>query len=373
MFETIETPALILDEERLQRNAARMRERVASLGVQLRPHLKTAKSVNVAKVAFGADAGPITVSTLHEAEYFAHAGFKDILYAVAIVPFKLDHVRRIQSETSASLLVCVDSVEAAEAVVSVSGAGEAALRCLIEIDCGEHRSGVAPAGEELAAIARVLGARPGVLQGVMTHAGHSYGTDDKEEVASIAERERRAAVDSAAHIRTIGFDCPIISVGSTPTVLHARSLEGVTEARCGIYMFWDLAQYSRGMCALDDIAVSVLSTVIGHNRTAGSLVIDAGALALSKDIGANSFMPHIKYGLVCDAETLTPIKGLSVVAVHQEHGTVSVPDPAVFKKLPIGAQVRVLPNHACLTCAAYDHYDLTGRDAGWQWPRTNGW
>jgi D-serine deaminase-like pyridoxal phosphate-dependent protein len=258
-------------------------------------------------------------------------------------------------------------------VVGASGHGHDALRCLIEIDCGEHRSGVEPAGNDLVAIARTLNAKPGVLQGVMTHAGHSYSTNEATEIANIAETERRAAVGSAERIRTLGFDCPIVSVGSTPTVLHARTLLGVTEARCGIYMFWDLAQYSRGMCTLDDIAVSVLSTVIGHNRAAGSLVIDAGALALSKDIGANTFMPHIKYGLVCDPETAAPIDGLSVIAVHQEHGTVSVPDPEIFERLPIDSLVRVLPNHACLTCAIYGVYNLVGADAGRKWSRTNGW
>ena len=373
LFEGIETPALLLDTGRLGANAARMRERAKALGVALRPHLKTAKSVEVARVAFDADSGPITVSTLREAEHFARAGFHDILYAVAVAPGKLAHVRRIQGETGARILLCVDSPAAASAVVAASGAGPDALRCLVEIDCGEHRSGVAPASPELKEIARILAAAPGVLQGVMTHAGHSYGTNDPAEIARIAEDERRAAVDSAKRIRDLGLDCPVVSVGSTPTAIHAAHLDGVTELRCGIYLFWDLAQHSRGICAIDDIAVSVLATVIGHNREAGCLVIDAGALALSKDAGANAFMPHVKFGLVCDAVSATPIQGLSVAVVHHEHGTVPVPDPALFDRLPVGSLVRVLPNHACLTCAAYDRYDLTGAEAGGQWPRVNGW
>ncbi|TPW27617.1 hypothetical protein FJU08_19435 [Martelella alba] len=373
MFERTETPALVLDRKRLAANAARMNARIAALDVQLRPHLKTAKSVEVARAVIGAEKGPITVSTLKEAEYFARAGFDDILYAVAIVPAKLDHVKRIQRETGARLLLTLDSVTAARALSAASGEGANALQCLIEIDCGEHRSGVQPASADLAEIARLLDARAGLLRGVMTHAGHSYSTDDVDAIAAIAEIERRAAVDSAEMIRAAGHACDIVSIGSTPTILHARRLDGVTEARCGIYMFWDLAQYSRGMCRLDDIAVSVLATVIGHNQAAGSMVIDAGALALSKDIGANSLMPEIGYGIVCDAETRQPINGLSLQTVHQEHGTITVADPALFATLPIGTRLRVLPNHACMTCAAYDRYHLAGTDQAETWARTNGW
>ncbi|WP_176084564.1 alanine racemase [Martelella sp. HB161492] len=373
MIEATETPALVLDIQRLNKNAARMAARIASCDVGLRPHMKTAKSIDVARAVLGADKGPITVSTLKEAEYFARAGFDDILYAVAIVPAKLDHVKRIQRETGARLLLTTDSVAAAEALVAAAGEGREALQCLIEIDCGEHRSGVAPASPALAEIAATLAAREGLLGGVMTHAGHSYGTDSIEAIADIAEIERRAAVDSAAMIRAAGLACPVVSIGSTPTILHARSLEGITEARCGIYMFWDLAQYSRGMCGLDDIAVSVLATVIGHNPQAGSMVIDAGALALSKDIGANRFMPDVGYGIVCDCATLQPIGDLRVANVHQEHGTVPVSDPALFSQLPIGKRVRILPNHACMTCAAYDRYHLTGAKAGMTWSRINGW
>lgn len=381
MLDTVDTPALVLDVGRLETNAAKMRQHIAAQGLSLRPHMKTAKSVDVANVALGGQQGPVTVSTLREAEYFAKAGFRDILYAVAIAPSKLDRVKRIQQETGAGVLLCTDCVESANAIVAASGTGKSALRCLIEMDCGEHRSGVQPTSAQLSEIAWVLGSGDGVLQGVMTHAGHSYGVSDATAVARIAEVERKAAVESAEYLRKDGYPCPIVSVGSTPTALHAETLEGVTEVRCGIYMFWDLSQYSRGMCGLDDIAVSVLATVIGHNPAAGTLVIDAGALALSKDLGANAFMPGVQYGLVCDVDTLEPIEGMSVVTLHQEHGTVSVPDGSLFTRLPIGSRVRVLPNHACLTCAAYDRFDLIGHAAtpqhdpqpGQQWSRINGW
>jgi D-serine deaminase-like pyridoxal phosphate-dependent protein len=225
------------------------------------------------------------------------------------------------------------------------------------------------------AIAGVLRDAPGVrLAGVMTHAGHSYGTADIAEVRAIAGRERDSAVQAAQALGRAGHPVPMVSVGSTPTILHADHLEGVTEARSGVYVLWDLAQASRGICALDDIAATVLSTVIGHNRAGGSLILDAGALALSKDISANAFMPQAAYGLVCDAETAAPLAPLAVTQVHQEHGTVRVDDPRWFDRLPIGALVRIMPNHTCMTCAAYDAYHVVegGRVID-TWGRINGW
>ena len=208
----------------------------------------------------------------------------------------------------------------------------------------------------------------------MTHAGHSYGTNDPGEVARIAAIERDAAVTAAAMICGAGVRCEIVSVGSTPTVLHAEHLDGVTEARAGIYMLWDLAQLSRNMCREDEIAVSVLASVIGHNRQGRTLILDAGALALSKDIGANKYLPGVGYGYVCDAHSLARLGSLAVDVVHQEHGTVAVDDEAWFERLPVGSLVRVLPNHACLTCAGYDVYQvMRGTAVVDRWARVNGW
>src|SRR5579872_1924060 len=376
MFEGLDTPRLLLDADRLERNAARMRARCDELGVTLRPHLKTAKSLDVARVAAGGRPGPITVSTLAEAEYFAAAGWGDILYSTAIAPNKLARADRIQREHGARLFVVLDDTEAAAAIGSEAASLGARCGVLIEIDCGEHRSGVEPESEELVAIAAVIDTcSPHLeLMGVMTHAGHSYALDEPARIAALAEVERLAAVSSAELLRARGHPCPIVSVGSTPTVRFAEHLSGVTEVRAGIYLFWDLSQLSRGVCAEEDITISVLDTVIGHQSRGPSLILDAGALALSKDIGAHRFMPDAGYGWVCDAATLKPLGSLTVGTVHQEHGTVPVPDETWFARLPIGSQVRILPNHACLTCAAYASYDVlrSGKSTE-QWLRIGGW
>jgi len=375
-FTGLETPRLLLDQDRLERNAARMRGRCAALGVVLRPHLKTAKSVEVARTAGGGAPGPVTVSTLAEAEYLAAAGWRDILYATAMAPAKVARAARIQRDTGTRLLLAVDSPEAATLLGAAAASQGVTFGVLVEVDCGEHRSGTAPASSELAAVAAAIsGAVPHLrLEGVMTHAGHSYALNDPAMVRGMAEAERVAAVSSAEMLRALGHPCPIVSVGSTPTVLFAEHLHGVMEARAGIYLFNDLAQLARGVCAEADLAVSVLATVIGHQRRGPSLVLDAGALALSKDLGANRFLPDARYGWVCDPNTLERLGSLSVETVHQEHGTVPVPDESWFGRLPVGSAVRILPNHACLTCAAYGSYDVL-RDGAIvdRWTRTGGW
>ena len=320
-------------------------------------------------------AAPITVSTLKEAAYFAQGGYTNILCAAATAPNKIAHANAIGRETGADIILVTDSVELVHAADAKATELDADFRFLIEIDCGEHRSGVRPASPDLLAIAEALqSARCLSLGGVMTHAGHSYGYDAPEDLAKVAEAERLAAVGSAATLQNAGYACDIVSVGSTPTVLHAEHLDGVTEARAGVYLFWDLAQYSRHICQLEDIAVTVLATVIGHNRAGKSLVLDAGALALSKDVSANTFLSDVKYGYVCDAQTLERFDGLSIQDAYQEHGMVPVSDESWFERLPVGSQVRILPNHTCLTCAAYDAYDVVqGNDIIDTWPRVNGW
>jgi D-serine deaminase-like pyridoxal phosphate-dependent protein len=370
---TLDTPRLILDLDRLEKNCTAMRARCDALGVALRPHLKTAKSIDVARIVTGGSGG-ITVSTLKEAEHFAGAGYRDILYAATIVPAKLAHAARIM-ETECDLVLVTDSPDVIAAASRFATERNITLSFLIEIDCGEHRSGVPAGSPDIVALARAIDAAPGLrLRGVMTHAGHSYGPKNPADVVPIAAAERDAAVSAAAAIRDAGLRCDIVSIGSTPTVLFADHLRGVTEVRAGIYMLWDLAQLSRNVCQIEDIAVSVLASVIGHNRAGRSLILDAGALALSKDIGANKYLPDAGYGYVCDVRTASRLGKLSVDAVHQEHGTVTVDDEAWFERLPVGSLVRVLPNHACITCAGYEAFDVVrGEQVVARFPRVNGW
>lgn len=363
----LETPCLLLDLDRLKANIDRFNGIAAAGGVTLRPHLKTLKCVEAARMTVGDD-GPITVSTLAEAEHFAAAGFKDILYAVGMAPAKLARARHIREAHGADLLLLTDSTRLAQAAAGMD------LDFLIEIDCGDARGGVPADSPHLLAVAEAIAAGGNRVAGVLTHAGHSYGTDVIDEVVDIAEEERQAAVVAAETLRAAGHAAPVVSIGSTPTVAFARDFSGVTEARAGVYMPFDLDQMSRGVCAASDLALSVLTTVIGHNREAGRILVDAGGLALSKDVSAHAFLPRAGYGVVADVMTAAPLEGLAINAVSQEHGKIDVADATWFERLPVGAQLRVLPNHACFTAAAYPGYRLLqdGALAG-AWTRVNGW
>ena len=229
-LEQLETPALLLDEAQMERNIARMREQVRRLGVSFRPHVKTHKCIDVARRMMETPGGPITVSTLKEAEYFAGQGVKDILYAVCISPNKLDHVAALQDK-GVRMQIILDSVEAASFVAEYARRRDRHFDVLIEVDSDGHRSGVAPDSPDLIAIARALehGGLP--VTGVMTHAGSSYDCKSTEEIRAIAGQERAAIVKAAERIRAAGIACPVVSLGSTPTALFASSLEGVTELR----------------------------------------------------------------------------------------------------------------------------------------------
>lgn len=327
-------------------------------GVRLRPHLKTAKSVEVAELSFGQGFRGGAVSTLEEAAYFAARGITDLTYAVGIAPAKLDAVAALPG-----VAVLTDDLGAARAIA----AHPARFDVWIEIDSGQHRGGLAADDSRLLEIGRVLTDAPRVtLRGVLTHAGQSYACGDPAAIAEVAEEERSCAVLAAERLRAAGIPCPEVSVGSTPTAVHARSLEGVTELRAGVYVFGDLFQASIGSCTRDELALSVLATVIG--RRDDCVWIDAGALALTQDRSLEG------YGEVVGLD-LEPLPGLPRVdALNQVHGRVVATEGTLdLARLEVGTRVRVLPNHACLTAAMFDRYVvLDGDRPVAEWPRLRG-
>jgi D-serine deaminase-like pyridoxal phosphate-dependent protein len=366
------TPALLLDRSRLERNAARMRRKVRSLGVELRPHVKTSKSIDVLRVLAGGKDVPVTVSTLAEARYFFERGVTDILYAVGIAPVKLPEVAEL-IRSGCKLRIILDTIEAADAVRQFGDAESVPIEVLIEIDSDGHRAGVGPDDPQLIEIGRSLGDS---LAGVMTHAGASYDCRTVAEFEAMAEQERALTVRAAERLRTASLNCGIISVGSTPTLHYARSLEGVTEARAGVYAFGDLVQAELGTCAMGDIAIGVLASVIGHNSQHGRVLIDAGFLALSRDRGTAGMPLDWGYGAVCDARTGEVMEDVTVSSTNQEHGIVTARSGEIdFGRFPVGSRVKILPNHACATAAAYDRYFVTDGDEAILdvWDRVNGW
>lgn len=369
------TPALLVDEHRMLRNIRRLAAHIDSLGVMLRPHLKTAKSVEIARLMLEDGTGPATVSTLAEAEAFAAAGVKDIIYAVGIAPQKLTRVAALRS-IGCDLAVILDSAEQAAAVVEASNSAGATIPALIEIDSDGHRGGLRPSDPQLVEIGKILheGAD---LRGVLTHAGESYGAYGKAAQAEFAERERKAVVDAAGALRASGLPCPVVSVGSSPTAHAVESLEGVTEVRAGVYVFFDLVQAGIGACEIDDISLSVLTTVIGHQREKGWIVTDSGWMSLSRDRGTAGQKVDQGYGLVCDEDGKV-IPDLIVIDASQEHGIVArrPGSDAKVPDLPVGTLLRILPNHACATAAQFSRYNVIPSEEGallQEWHRIGGW
>jgi len=353
------TPHLLLDLPKVHRNIDRLRSHITTLGSTLRPHVKTAKSVDVAKLLFDGTTGPITVSTLHEAEAFAANGFTDIVYAVGISPDKLDRVRALRAQ-GVDLVVLLDSVEQARFTD---------VPALIEIDCDGHRGGVDATSPELTTIATVLGDN---LRGVLTHAGESYYCYTEDSLVAAAEHERATAVQAAETLRAQGFPTPVVSIGSTPTAHFAQDLTGITEVRAGNFVFFDLVMAGIGVCTLDDLALSVVTTVIGHKHDKGWILTDAGWMATSRDRGTAAQPTDQGYGLVT-TETGTLIPDLLMTGASQEHGVLSLREGSTepLPNLPVGTRLRILPNHACATAAQHTHYHLTTSTT--TWPRLNGW
>jgi D-serine deaminase-like pyridoxal phosphate-dependent protein len=370
-LERIETPALLLDGDKLERNCRAMRERLGRHSVAIRPHVKTAKCVEVAECALAAPTGPITVSTLREAEYFADHGYSDILYAVGMVPHKMPRLAAL-AKRGVAMSAIVDSVEAARAYVAAASKEGVQVPALIEIDSDGHRAGIRPDEPRLFEVAQALGP---MLGGVMTHAGESYNCPTIEAIAAMATQEREAVVRAARALRERGHSVQIVSVGSTPTATFGRSFDGVTEVRVGVYVFQDLVMAGLGVCNVGDIALSVLATVIGHQRDKNWLITDAGWMALSRDRGTARQKLDQGYGLVCDAAG-KPIEGLVVSDANQEHGIVSrrAGEAIDFARFPIGSRLRVLPNHACATAAQFPEYHVVreGRAMA-MWERFSGW
>ncbi len=374
-FDTLETPSLIVDEMRMMRNIKRLSDHISSLGGTLRPHLKTVKSTEIAKRLLANGVGPATVSTLAEAEVFAKAGVTDITYAVGITPQKLDRVARVRAG-GCDLSVILDSVAQAEAVAAASKRLGQNIPALIEIDCDGHRSGVAPDDPVLLEIGKIL-SEDAELRGVLTHAGESYEVSGKNEHRRFAEIERLGTTKAADRLRAAGLPCPVVSMGSSPTAHAVDNLEGVTEVRAGVYVFFDLVQVGLGVCDVDDIALSVLTTVLGHQHEKGWIITDAGWMAMSRDRGTASHEIDQGYGLVCD-EAGTLIPDLIMIKANQEHGILAIRpgSSAPLPDLPLGTRLRVLPNHACAVAAQYGAYHVVPEQPGAAlktWPRFGGW
>ncbi|WP_432097847.1 DSD1 family PLP-dependent enzyme [Streptomyces sp. WAC 04229] len=373
-----DTPFAVVDVHKALRNIERLADRVDRLGVTLRPHIKTAKSLDVAGLMHGGAPCPVTVSTLAEAEAFADGGYTDITYAVGIEPHKLPRVVALLRR-GVTLRVLLDSREQAAFVTGAAREAGLAIPAQIEIDCDGHRGGLKTDAPELTEVGRILH-EAGCLDGVLTHAGESYFAYTLEDQRLAAKNERDTAVTAAQRLRSVGLPVRTVSVGSTPTAFAVEDLTGVTELRAGNYVFFDLVMAGLAVCGVQDLALSVVVTVIGHRPEYGWIVTDGGWMAMSRDRGTAVQAQDQGYGLVLDLAG-DPVPNLIMSAASQEHGTLTTRDGGVLPDLPIGTRLRILPNHACATAAQHAGYHVidSARPTGAvpviqaNWSRVTGW
>jgi D-serine deaminase-like pyridoxal phosphate-dependent protein len=370
-FEELPTPCALVDLDRLESNAKRMAEKAQRLGVRLRPHVKTHKCVEAARIQTDLHFGGLTVSTLAEAQAFAAGGFSDITYAVPIAPQKIGDAADLHAEIG-TLNLLVDHPETVRAIEEMATSRSITLPAYLEIDCGGGRSGVDPASDIAQLLVRRLADSDAIdFRGLLTHAGHAYRARSRSEAYEVACEERNLMTAIAAEVRDLGVEVPEVSVGSTPTLRAIDDLTGVTEARPGNYVFFDAFQAAIGSCDLDDVAFSVLATVISVDTEQGRATVDTGALALSMDPGPAHVDAECGFGMPVTLEDQHPLPGLRLVGLTQEHGVLTGPGT---EALHPGTRLRVLPNHSCLSATCFDHYNIV-RDLEVvdEWRPVRGW
>jgi D-serine deaminase-like pyridoxal phosphate-dependent protein len=339
----LETPRVVVDHARLSANIRRVADLARAAGVAVRPHIKTHKCREIARLQLAAGATGLTASKTDEALVFIEDGAPSLTVAYPVLdPRKLDRLLKTAREKGCDLRMLADSEQGATALAAAAERHGHDLPVFLKIDVGLHRCGLAPDDPRLLPLAqRIAGARHLRLAGILSHAGHAYGAKDAARVREIARDENRLMNAAAARVREAGLDVPEISVGSTPTVLAGDAWEGVTEIRPGNYVFMDRTPLRLGLAGLADMSLWVLATVVSANQD--WLIVDAGSKVLSSDGGGHgSALDGHGLAFPLDAPEELP-NALTVRKLSEEHGFVERGD----SKLGVGDVLRILPNHTC--------------------------
>lgn len=358
----LETPAVVVDRQVLDRNIGRAAEIARNAGAALRPHVKTHKSRRIAELQLASGAAGITVAKPSEAIVFMKGGIRDVTVAYPMVDGrKVADIVAVAAQTGTRLRLVADSVESVETIGAAARA-DTPVEILIKVDVGLHRCGVDPAS----GLARELALRlhdqaSTIFAGLLSHAGQAYAAAGPDEVKQIAEAERTIMTSLAKDLRQGGIDVSAVSVGSTPTVWLAECFDGISEIRPGNAVFMDMTQVSLGVARAQDLALSVIATVVSVNDRFA--IIDAGSKVLSSDLGPHGSKRLTGYGLATLADK--PVTEFQVVNLSEEHGFLAHQG----RPPAIGTRVRIWPNHACPVVNLADRLVVVNGDGSLEeWP-----
>jgi len=336
----LDTPALVIDLDRVEANVSEMAVRARDAGVRLRPHTKTHKMVEMARLQLEAGASGLTCATLGEAEVMADAGAQDILIAFPLVgPEKLSRLRVLRER--ARVLVSLDSLEVAQGLGSLAGATGEPVEVYVEVDTGLHRLGRAPGAPSVELVQRVAEVAGVRVIGLLSHAGHAYRFADPIAREQVIARQIDDLVATRRACAEVGIVIEEISVGSTPTVRDELLRLGVNEVRPGTYIFNDTNMIDLGVATQDTCAARILATVISRPSPT-RFVLDAGTKSLAAD-GAG------RPGWV----QVVGRDDLTMEFLSEEHG-VGVIEPSSTTPLKIGDKVLIIPRHVCTAVNLFD-------------------
>jgi D-serine deaminase-like pyridoxal phosphate-dependent protein len=324
----LETPALLIDLDIMERNLQRVADYTREHGLRLRPHTKTHKIPALGRKQIESGAAGLTVAKVSEAEVMLGSGTPDLLVAYPIIgAAKLDRLMQVAAHTRVT--VSLDSLEAARQLSAAAQAAHRDIGVLAELDAGLGRVGVAP-GPELVELARAIDRLPGLhLEGIAFYPGQIKTVGEtaalSELIGSVARELRRA-----------GLAIAIVSGGSTPTLFESHKIDGLNEIRPGTYIFNDRNTMLSGACSLEDCAASIMATVVSTAKP-GQMIIDGGSKTFSSDRPVTA---EVSFGHVVEAPEAVFTK------MNEEHGYVDI--RAVKRDFAIGDRVRVIPNHVCV-------------------------
>jgi D-serine deaminase-like pyridoxal phosphate-dependent protein len=363
------TPAVIVDHDRLVDNIERLAAKAKENEVALRPHIKTHKCLEIAKIQAGAGAKGITVATVGEALDFADGGFDDITLAAPLVHDKFPTIASLAKRVH--LKVLVDHPRTVESLQAYAEIETIDLNVLLKVDCNYGRSGVDTNQPSAVRLAKsILDSKNLAFEGILTHGGHSYRAHSQDEIRQVATEEQEVMLQFADTLRKEdkSLEPKTISIGSTPTMMLADSIkQGITEIRPGSYVFFDYTQVALGVCKTMDCALTVVSSV--RSAFKDRLVIDAGATALSLDPGPVHLEPQCGFGKIVIDYWQGDVDSSKIATLSQEHAKVKLEGETILRVVLPGDRIRIIPNHSCLTANLYDdYYVASGEEIIDVWP-----